>query len=370
MSGVVGELGETSRLIEKPPFPQAGEGYQWNYVVMEQVMVPVLQVRDKSAWMGRDFRNDDSWIVTLTKSQVAELSDAAARCIERGLGVTDVKREDFKLKTLAPLIEAWANEINHGRGFRLVKGLPAADLGDAKVRTIFWGIGCYMGSPISQNSYGDMLGEVFDEGVKMGTGRVRGYRTNQRLMFHTDRCDIVGLLCQRTAKSGGLSSIVSSTRIYNEIAANHPEYLAPLANGYIHANMEEGGAFTTYRMPVYSVTGDTVSCRILRNTIENARKMGHAAYTELEEAALEYMDSLTNDEEMRLDMDLEQGDMQFINNYTTLHARTAFEDYAEPEKKRHMVRLWLKAYGKRRQVDREIFKDYDGVEKTLERKAS
>ena len=131
--------------------------------------------------------------------------------------------------------------------------------------------------------------------------------------------------------------------------------------------MEEGGAFTTYRMPVYSVKDATVSCRILRNTIENARKMGHAQYTELETRALEYMDSLTNDADMRLDMELEQGDMQFINNYTTLHARTAFEDFPEPERKRHMVRLWLKAFGKRRVVDKELFKDYDGVEKTLER---
>jgi hypothetical protein len=330
-------------------------------------MASQLQVRDKSAWMGREFRNDNSWIATLTASQVAELSEAAGKCIARGLAVTAVKRDDFKLKSMAPLIEGWAEEINNGRGFVLVKGLPAAELGDAQVRTIFWGIGLYMGSPISQNSYGEMLGEVYDEGVKMGTGRVRGYRTNQRLMFHTDRTDIVGLMCQRTAKSGGLSSIVSSTRIYNEIAANHPDYLAPLENGYIHANMEEGGAFTTYRMPVYSVKDATVSCRILRNTIENARKMGHAKYSELETAALEYMDSLTNDEDMRLDMELEQGDLQFINNYTTLHARTAFEDFPEPEKKRHMVRLWLKAFGKRRVVDKEIFKDYDGVEKTLNR---
>ncbi|HEV7823245.1 MAG TPA: TauD/TfdA family dioxygenase, partial [Burkholderiales bacterium] len=221
-------------------------------------MASELQVRDKSAWMGRDFREDNSWIVSLTKSQIGELSDAARTCIARGLAVTDVKRSDFELEAMAAVVEGWADEINSGRGFLLVKGLPAAAIGDAMVRTIFWGIGLYMGSPVSQNSYGEMLGEVYDEGVKMGTGRVRGYRTNQRLMFHTDRADMVGLLCQRTARSGGLSSLVSSTRIYNEIAHNHPEYLAPLEHGYIHANMEEGGAFTTYRMPVYSVTDGTV----------------------------------------------------------------------------------------------------------------
>ncbi len=333
-------------------------------------MASQLRVNDKSAWMGRDFRNDDSWIVTLTQGQIGELSDAARRCVERGIALTEVTRGDFALTALAPAIEQWAEEINNGRGFVLVRGLPAAQLGDAMVRMIFWGIGLYMGTPVSQNSYGEMLGEVYDEGVKMGTGRVRGYRTNQRLMFHTDRADIVGLLCQRTAKAGGLSSLVSSTRIYNEIAQNHPEYLPPLERGYIHATMEEGGAFTTYRVPVYSVKDGTVSCRILRNTIENARKMGHAKYDELETAALEYMDGLTNAEEMRLDMMLERGDMQFINNYTTLHARTEFEDHAEAEKKRHMVRLWLKAFGRRRVVDREVFKDYEGVAKTLERKLS
>jgi hypothetical protein len=333
-------------------------------------MISQTQVRDKTAWKGEDFRNDSSWIVTLTDRHVAELSASARRCIDRGLAVTSVQREDFALESMQELIEGWAEVINHGRGFFLVKGLPAAELGDLQVRTIFWGIGRHLGTPISQNSYGEMLGEVYDEGVKMGTGRVRGYRTNQRLMFHTDRCDIVGLFCQRTAKAGGLSSIVSSTRIYNEIVEHHPEYLGPLENGYIHANVEEGGAFSIYRVPVYSAADGVVSCRILRNTIENARKMGHAKYSDLETAALAYMDSLTNKEEMRLDMMLDRGDMQFINNYTTLHARTEFEDFSEPERRRHMVRLWLKAFGARRPVRTDLFKDYDGVEKTLDRQSS
>lgn len=333
-------------------------------------MTSHTQVSDKNAWKGEDFRNDSSWIFTLTDRHVAELSAAAQRCIDRGLAVTSVQRDDFELKSMGKLIEQWAEEINHGRGFLLVKGLPAAELEDLHVRTIFWGIGLHMGTPISQNSYGEMLGEVYDEGVRMGSGRVRGYRTNQRLMFHTDRCDLVGLLCQRTAKQGGLSSIVSSTRIYNEIVEHHPEYLAPLENGYIHVNVEEGEEFSTYRLPVYSAVDGVVSCRILRNTIENARKMGYAKYSDLETAALDYMDALANNEDMRLDMTLDRGDMQFINNYTTLHARTEFEDFPEPARRRHMVRLWLKAFGARRPVRKDLFKDYDGVEKTLDRQSS
>lgn len=325
------------------------------------------RVEDRTAWKGTDYRHDASWIYTLDAKEVAELTAAARGCLDRGLEITAVTRDDFPLTTLAPTIAGWAEEINHGRGFLLVRGLDQADLSDDEIRAMFWGIGLHLGMPVSQNSYGEMLGNVYDEGVKMGTGRVRGYRTNERLLFHTDRCDLVGLLCVRPAREGGLSSLVSSTRVYNEILAHHPEYMPVLTNGYVHANMEEGGTFSTYRIPVYSVHGDVVSCRILRNNIENARKMGHARHTELETAALEHMDELVNREDMRLDMMLGRGDMQFINNYTTLHARTAFEDYAEPERRRWMVRLWLRTSGERRPRNTRHFTDYDGIEKSLER---
>ena len=323
-------------------------------------------VNDASAWKGSEYRDDTSWIHTLTHDEVDELELAARRCLERGLQSTQIHREDFRLDALADRIAGWADEINRGRGFLLVRGLPRDRVSDAEVRAIFWGIGLYFGTPVSQNSYGDLLGDVYDEGVKMGE-RVRGYRTNQRLMFHTDRCDIVGLLCVRQAKSGGLSSIVSSTRIYDEVARNHPEFLKPLMNGYIHVTVEEAGEISTRRIPVYSVKDQVVSCRILRNTIETARRLGHAKYDDLETAALAYMDELANDEDMRLDMMLERGDMQFINNYTTLHARTAFEDFPQPERRRHMVRLWLRSFGTRRPTHAELFSDYEGVAKALER---
>lgn len=327
-------------------------------------------VNDASAWKGADFENDESWIYTLSANDVEELASAAQRCLKRGLEVTDIRARDFLLDFLGSSITAWAETINNGRGFLLVRGLPKDRFNDDEVRAMFWGIGLYLGVPVSQNSYGEMLGDVYDEGVKMGTGRVRGYRTNQRLMFHTDRCDIVGLLCVRSARSGGLSSIVSSTRVYNEIVKDHPEYMQPLMNGYIYVNVEEGGDLSTYRVPVYNVHENVVSCRILRNTIENARKMGYAEYDDLETAALDYMDELVNREDLRLDMMLERGDMQFINNYTTLHARTAFEDFPEPERRRHMVRLWLRSFGLRRPRRAALFKDYDGVEKTLDRKTT
>ena len=327
-------------------------------------------VNDASAWMGADFRNDDTWIYRLAADEVDELASAARRCLQRGLQVTEIHPDDFPLPMLASRINSWSGEINYGRGFLLVRGLPQGLYTDEVVRTMFWGIGLHLGVPVSQNSYGDMFGDVYDQGVRMGTGRVRGYRTNQLLKFHTDRCDIVGLMCLRPAKSGGLSSIVSSTRVYNEIVKHNPEYLRPLMNGYININVEEGDELSVFRVPVYSLRDGVVSCRLLRNTIDNACKLGHAKLDERETAALDCMDRLVNRDDMRLDMTLEAGDMQFINNYTTLHARTAFEDFPEPGRRRHLVRLWLRSFGPRRTRREELFQDYDGVEKTLDRKSA
>ena len=331
---------------------------------------PVL-ANDPSVWKGADHAGKAAeWTYQLSAADIAELRAAVNQCTARGVTGTAVTQADFPLPKLSPVIQDWAPILARGRGFLLVSGKGLEDFSDAELRTLFFGMGQHLGSPISQNSYGDMLGDVLDEGVKMGTGRVRGYRTNQHLRFHTDRADVVGLLCLHPSKTGGLSSIVSSTAIWNEIAREHPEYLEPLQHGYIHASTEEGGAVTTYRIPVYSVRDGVVSCRILRNTIESARVMGYAQHTPLEAAALACMDSVAERADMRLDMDLQRGDMQFINNYTTLHSRTAFEDHDDGRPKRHLLRLWLDFPRWPRTVDPELFKDYHGVEKTLTRQAA
>jgi len=323
-----------------------------------------------SAWLGPQLAKDGAWIEQLTADEVAELEAATAAVIATGAAVTSISRTEFALPVLAPRIARWAHEINEGRGFILVRGLPVERYSDLQVRTMYWGIGRHLGTPISQNAYGELLADVYDEGVKMGKG-VRGYRTNSRHLFHTDRCDIVGLLCLRKAMRGGISKLVSSMSVYNAILENHPEYLEPLYRGYLYMNVEEGGDSSTWRVPIYSEADGVLSCRSSRNTIETARRTGAARYGELEEAALAYFDALTESEALRLDMDLQRGDMQFINNYTTLHARTEYEDWpGEPDRRRLMVRMWLMAHGTRRPTHASFRREYDGVPKTRSRASS
>jgi hypothetical protein len=120
----------------------------------------------------------------------------------------------------------------------VLRGLPVRRYRDEDVGLIFWGFGRYMGAPLYQNPQGELLGHVYDHGRTYGNIDVRGYETNAYLPYHTDAGDVVGLLCLRRSLEGGLSSIVSSTTVHNEILARHPEYLGLLYNGYYYIRRE------------------------------------------------------------------------------------------------------------------------------------
>ena len=301
-------------------------------------------VRHPSAWYGRDLIDDTSWIVHLEPSHLAEIAAAMEQVSRRGLAFSALTREDFPLPTLGPRLSACQEEVVSGRGFYVLRGLNTHDYTDEQVGTIFWAIGLYLGHAVTQNPRGDLLGHVYDHGRKYGQIDVRGYETNAHLPFHTDSGDVVGLLCLRRSRSGGLSSVVSAVTIHNEILKRHPEYLAPLYRGFHYIRREAAlteSPVTPHRLPVFGARDGKVSVRLIRNQINAAAAKSGVPLEPIEKAALDLFDALAYDPAIHLDMDLQQGDIQFCNNYTILHSRTAFEDHPEIERRRHMVRLWL-----------------------------
>lgn len=297
------------------------------------------------AWRGRDVAQDSSWIVTLTAAEIADIERAVAAAKASSRGLEDVGREEFPLTVLRARLEAVLREVYDGRGFVVVRGIPVDRYSPDDVGLIFWGLGRYLGSPLYQNPQGDLLGHVYDQGRAYGNIDVRGYETNAYLPYHTDAGDIVGLLCLRRSLEGGLSSLVSSTTVHNEILAQHPEYLGLLYNGFYYIRREaaltERGV-SDQPIPVFGQKNGVVSCRYIRNQINAGAVKREVPLTAIEKAALDYFDEQTRREDLRLDMDLQAGDIQFINNYTVLHSRTGFVDGPEPHQKRHMLRLWLK----------------------------
>jgi hypothetical protein len=322
-----------------------------------------------SAWKSADMARRDDWAHVLNGEEIEDLDRALRAVQKRGLAMADVTREDFPLPVLGPFLAELENTVRTGRGFALLRGIPVARYTDEEVFLIKWGIGTHLGDKVSQNSYGDLLGHVYDHKRNPDETRTRGYQTSGELRFHVDRADMTSLLCLRQGRAGGLSRVVSSMSVHNAILARNPEYLPPLYEGVPYIHIEEAGAMRSWKEPVFSVADGVLSCSIRRNTVQKAIERSGIVMSELETAALRCFDAIAEDPEFMLEMELLPGDIQFVNNYTILHGRSAFVDGPEPATKRHLVRLWLRFFTPRPTAD-FIRVQYNGIEKALERAAS
>lgn len=303
-------------------------------------------VRDPSAWRSTDFPSDLSWVWHLPDAAIPEIDAALERIRARGTPLTGIQRADFPVPAIAADLAGIQDQLENGRGFAVIRGLPFEHYDDDDIARIFWGIGTHLGRAISQNAQGDLLGHVKDVGgLEYLATNVRGYQTAAELLFHNDNCDYVGLLCFRKAKSGGVSRFTSATTVYNEILATHPEYLDLLYRGFhydLRGEERDGYApITPHRIPVYSWYEGKLSCRYVYSSIMQAARKSGIPLAPEETAALDCMNALAAREDFCIEMMLEPGDMQFLCNHVCLHSRTAFVDHEEPDRKRHLLRLWL-----------------------------
>ena len=185
-------------------------------------MIPRPLVTGPSAWIGAELaKRPDEWTYVLSGAEIAEIEVAVASV--RGRDIASVTQADFRLPSFGPILDGLREEILNGRGFVLLRGLPVTDRPIADSAMAYWGIGTWLGHARSQNAKGHVLGHVRDMGLATTDPNVRIYQTTERQNFHTDSCDIVGLLCLKTAQSGGLSSLTSSMSVYNAMAERHPE---------------------------------------------------------------------------------------------------------------------------------------------------
>ena len=294
-----------------------------------------------AAWRGEDLAGDTSWIHHLTAQTVAALDAALAHLQSTGKAFPDFTQADFPLpEKFRAELASYADALENGRGFFLLRGLPIERYSDAQINAIYYGIGLHLGQPVRQNPRGDLLGLVMNVGDKtQKTTRV--YETNDYLPYHTDPSDVVGLLCVRKAKEGGLSSLVSVGAIYNEILRTHPEYLALYYRQWYCAHLCEKGSEPGLT-PIFSYHQGKLTCRYLRQYLELGHEMKSLPLTPVEVEALDLFDRVMHQPALRLDMMLEPGDMQFANNYSVLHSRNGFEDHEDPALRRKLLRLWLK----------------------------
>jgi hypothetical protein len=306
-------------------------------------------VIDESSWTAQTFKDSTDWIKVLEPQHIEEIDAAIAKLAERGITLDTVRAGDLQLPGLASLLRDFLDRDLGRRGFGMIRGFPAHRYSVEQCAMFFWALGTCMGKPVSQNADGDRLGAVRSKGLDFHALNVRGYQTTARLPFHCDPSDVVGLLCINKGKSGGLSSVISGISMYNCILAEHPEYLDILYRGFRYDRRGEEAFYQksiSNPVPVFSYSAPDLSIRYVRKSMETAQQKLGQPFSAEETEILDYMEELTHRESLVYSMMLEPGDMQFCNNYTVLHSRTAYEeDAARP---RHLMRLWIKVPGIRR----------------------
>lgn len=302
-----------------------------------------------SVWKGSRLRSCNDWIIRLEDHDVFELETALRGVKAAKIGIPAASRHDFKLPRLSAKLGTIRRELEDGRGFVLLRGLPVKRYSKADAALIYWGIGDHLGAAFAQNAQGDMLGHVRDLGADWQTDvKARGYQTRMHLPFHNDSTDVVGLLCLNGARTGGKSRIVSSAAIHNEFRTRRPDLWSVMHEPFSvdRRGEESPGQKPYYVTPCFNEHQGRLFVRYNRTYIESAQRFPEVPrLTAAQIEALDMMDSLCNDSEFYLDMAFEPGDMQFLCNYVVLHSRTDYEDWPQPERKRHLLRLWLRTQG-------------------------
>ncbi|MBT3369697.1 MAG: hypothetical protein HOA08_15935 [Rhodospirillaceae bacterium] len=317
-----------------------------------------IPIEGACAWLGADMQDDPRWRFVLSSDDVAELKAACESALKSGIPWARMTKADFPLVNLPAKLADMAEELEQGSGLANLSGLPVEAFGDG-LRHVWYGIGLHMGQPVCQDSKGLLMRDIQDE--SQDTDTILGHKltardgstfksskartlSNNLLRFHTDRTDVVALLCLRQAPIGGVSRIASSATVHNVMLQRHPELAALLYGPYHRSRLgeERGGEAMSYALPVFGQRDGRFTSHYSRTYVEAAQEMAGVPVMEAGHwQALDMLNELAD--ELCMEMTMQAGDMQFINNHVIYHARTAYQDHPgnSIDQRRCLHRLWL-----------------------------
>jgi Taurine catabolism dioxygenase TauD, TfdA family len=282
---------------------------------------------------------NDGGVTAFRLSEAQQDEVRAAARLAAGLPLAELTPESFPLPGAGAMLRRLAREVTGGAGFALLRGVPV----DNDPDLICAGIGSYAGRIVPQGAERVAVQHVRDQKADPKAATTLSYQHSGALGYHADPADIVALLCIRPAKSGGVSSIVRSAAVHDELARTRPDLTRVLYQPWWR-DMRTGDGPDSFRQsPVYARDQrGRLSVSYGPDYIRSAQR--GAQVPPLSPAQLEAMavlDRMNSDPRFSVTMDLGPGDMQFLNNHVVLHSRTAYEDHPEPQRRRDLIRLWL-----------------------------
>jgi len=295
--------------------------------------IPTAPLQQASGWKRTDVSDSSIWRYSLSSAEIDELYLAVKHALRTGKSLQQMTRDDFPLPLLGKSITAWKRAIVTGPGFQVIRGVPVDHWSKSEVECFFWCFGQHIGVPGAQNRDNDLLGHVRDDGSNKDDPTVRQYRTTTHIPYHCDAADVVGLLCLKKAKQGGISRIVSSVSVFNELLTRKPELVAELFKPFHLDTHQEGNVFSMPIIPCRCFDGE-LRTFYHSDYFRSVQRYPHARLTDRQTELLDLYDELTLSNEFFLEIEFEPGDIQLVSNHTLLHSRTDYEDFEDPEEKR------------------------------------
>jgi len=303
---------------------------------------PPSEFAPAAAWRGRELFERDGWRHELGAPELSALQEFVEKTSNHPFDAID--RSDATLTALDDLSARLSIELEQGAGAVLLRRLPLEGWDQSTIERAFWALSLRLGTPVSQSAEGQRLFHVRDAGYAPTDPRFRGPMSHKRLSFHTDRCDVIAFLCIRPAAQGGDTFVVSSAALRDELRRRDPAALEALSRPfpYLRHTVDHGNARKYCELPVFSDRDGHFAAHFLRVLIDRADRSEDApSLSDAQRTALDTLEALAEDPELHVSFSLEPGDVLLLNNWTTLHRRSEFVDADDPEKKRHLLRIWL-----------------------------
>lgn len=312
-----------------------------HYLIRPHTAIPRHPITSVAAWRGEDLVKRPEWSETLSPGELAEVEQGLGKLRTDGRELQSLRAEDLPLPRLRSRIAGWRETLAAGTGVVILRGLPIDRWSQQDSERFFFLLGLHLGTPGCQNRDEELLGHVRDQGVSYGDPSVRGYKTTAHLSYHCDAADVVGLMCLRTAASGGRSRFASSVTVWNELLRRRPDLAARLFQPMELDTRGDGGVMFVPVIPCRYAGGQLRTFYHADYFRSAQQHPGAKPLGPIERELLELYDEIASTPGLYAEMDFAPGDIQLLSNHAVLHARTAYVDHAEPERKRHLLRLWL-----------------------------
>lgn len=311
-------------------------------------------IRSPLAWEARELGEAD-WLHTLDAACLAEIEGVIRYLRRHPLPTITLDPDDFDMPNCRRVMARVREGLLKGRGFAQIDRLPMAALSKDEAKAIYWLLSSMLCRPVAQNLVGALIYDVHDTGKKAlpGSG-VRPDKTNIDLTFHNDNSyndplpDFVGLLCLRPAKRGGLSRVLSFETAHNAIRERHGDVLARLYRPFYFDRQREHfpDEPTTYSAPVFENKGG-LSARLGIHQVHSGYAMQGEEMDAETAQAISALEDVFSDPTLQFQFMMEAGQIQYVNNKAIGHSRTEFEDFDDPDSRRHLVRIWMREKGGR-----------------------